>query len=72
MTCAQQIIAVLTDADRPVFLWEIADRILQRFGQRHSETAISARIRDEVRRVIPVMSEAPKGKRAHRYWVPLS
>jgi len=71
-TAADHIIAVLDAADSPMYLHEIQHAIQRRFGVIHSETAISARIRDRVRPHFEamgchVLSKAPRGKSAHQY-----
>ena len=72
MTCTDRIITVLKQSRQPLFLHEIRQEIAERWGEYHSETAISARMRDEVRNALQkdrmmVLSKAPQGKRAHQY-----
>ena len=72
MTCTDRIITVLKTSKRPLFLHEIRQAIVDKWGEYHSETAISARMRDEVRHKLrwhglTVHSAAPQGKRAHQY-----
>lgn len=74
LTAAYCIEQVLLSENRPLYLHEIRQAIVDRFGEWHSESAISARIRDSVRpsllkQGVSIVSKAPKGKSAHRYWV---
>jgi hypothetical protein len=74
MSAAIQIEAVLKSENRPMYLHEIREAIIDQFGAWHSESAISARIRDSVRPKLEaqgnwLLSKAPKGKHAHQYWV---
>ncbi len=73
MNTETQIADVLESASEPLFLWQIQQAIRERFGDMRETTAISARIRDEVKdimlqRDMVVKSKAPKGKKAHQYW----
>lgn len=72
LTAAYCIEQVLIAENRPMFLHEIREAIVDKFGEWHSEAAISARIRDSVRpnlhrSGINLVSKAPKGKSAHQY-----
>jgi hypothetical protein len=72
MTCTDRIITVLKTSKRPLYLHEIRQAIVDKWGEYHSETAISARIRAAVRNRLQkdrmmVLSKAPQGKRAHQY-----
>jgi len=72
LTAAYCIEQVLITENRPLFLHEIRQAIVDRFGEWHSEAAISARIRDTVRPSLrkngySLVSKAPKGKSAHQY-----
>jgi len=72
LTAAYCIEQVLIEENRPMFLHEIRQAIVDKFGEWHSESAISARIRDTVRpslknNGITLISKAPKGKSAHQY-----
>jgi hypothetical protein len=65
---------VLIEENRPMFLHEIRQAIVDKFGEWHSESAISARIRAQVKtslqaKGIVLLHKAPKGKQAHQYWV---
>lgn len=72
MGAAKQIEAVLIAENRPMYLHEIREAIIERFGAWHSESAISARIRDSVRpslqaKGVSLLGKAPKGKSAWQY-----
>jgi len=73
MNCETMIADVLESASEPLFLWQIQQAIRERFGVMHETTAISARIREQVKEIMlhrnmVVKSKAPKGKKAHQYW----
>ena len=72
MSAAIQIEAVLKSENRPMYLHEIREAIVEQFGAWHSESAISARIRDSVRpkllaQGVSLIGKAPKGKSAWQY-----
>lgn len=72
MSAAIQIEAVLKSENRPMYLHEIREAIIDQFGAWHSESAISARIRDSVRpklqyQGLSLVGSAPKGKHAFQY-----
>lgn len=72
MSAAIQIEAVLKQQNRPMYLHEIREAIIDQFGAWHSESAISARIRDSVRpkllaQGVSLIGKAPKGKSAWQY-----
>ena len=74
MSASDRIITVLKQAKNPLYLWQIQELILVRWGERHETTAISARIRDQVRSRLElsgftVANRAPEGKSAHVYWL---
>ena len=74
MSAAIQIEAVLKSENRPMYLHEIREAIVEQFGAWHSESAISARIRGQVRPKllkdgILLKNKAPKGKHANQYWL---
>lgn len=74
MSCKTQIRKVLESAKHPMALHEIQKAILRRFGQMHETTAISARIRGDVRPEVrksgfDVMSKRMSDKCAHVYWL---
>ena len=74
MSAAIQIEAVLKSENRPMYLHEIREAIIDQFGAWHSESAISARIRGDVRPKllkdgILLKRKAPKGKHANQYWL---
>ena len=74
MSATDCIIKVLESAKRPLYLHEIRAQIVRRYGEHHSEAAISARIRDQVRHRlaadrIAVVGMPQKGKQAWRYWL---
>ena len=74
MSAAIQIEAVLKSENRPMYLHEIREAIIDQFGAWHSESAISARIRGQVRpkllkEGISLKNKAPKGKHANQYWL---
>lgn len=74
MSCYKLIIRVMRANKRPMFLYEIQQEIWQGFRQRYETTAISARIRDEVRKELQrngrtVLSARAPGKAAHVYWI---
>mgnify|MGYP006361658169 CR=1 FL=1 len=74
MSAAIQIEAVLKSENRPMYLHEIRQAIVEQFGAWHSESAISARIRGQVRpkllkEGILLKNKAPKGKHANQYWL---
>ena len=74
MSASDRIITVLKQAKKPLYLWQIQELIQKRWGERHETTAISARIRDEVRHRLratgfTVANRAPEGKSAHVYWL---
>lgn len=57
-----------------MFLHEIRQAIVDRLGDYHSESAISARLRNQVKcqlalEGMTVGGKAPKGKRAWAYWI---
>lgn len=70
----QHVKAILEKSRRALAIHEIGARIFSRFGVRHADTAISARIRDirhdlaaEGRTVLS--REAGRGKKHHVYWI---
>ena len=72
MSAAIQIEMVLKSENRPMYLHEIREAIVDQFGAWHSESAISARIRDSVRpkllaQGVSLIGKAPKGKSAWQY-----
>ena len=72
MSAAIQIEMVLKSENRPMYLHEIREAIVDQFGAWHSESAISARIRDSVRpkllaQGVSLVGKAPKGKSAWQY-----
>ena len=72
MSAAIQIEAVLKSENRPMYLHEIREAIVDQFGAWHSESAISARIRDSVRpkllaQGVSLIGKASKGKSAWQY-----
>jgi len=72
MSAAIQIEAVLKQQNRPMYLHEIREAIVEQFGAWHSESAISARIRDSVRpkllaQGVSLIGKAQKGKSAWQY-----
>lgn len=72
MKAADHIEAVLLSENRPMFLHEIREAIVDKYGAWHSESAISARIRDSVRpkllaQGISLVGKPPKGKSAWQY-----
>jgi hypothetical protein len=74
MSATDRIIEVLLESNKPLFLWQIQSAIVLRYKERYETTAISARIRDQVRSQLAcsgltVISEAPHGKRAHQYFI---
>lgn len=73
-TCTDCIIYVMRQENRPMFLHEIRQAIVGRLGAYHSETAISARMRDQVkcqlaRDNLAVHAKPEKGKHAWIYWI---
>lgn len=57
-----------------MFLHEIRKAIVDRLGAYYSESAISARLRDQVKCQLAidgmtVVGKAPKGKQAWAYWI---
>lgn len=74
MACKYQILKVLEKAHRPLTLHEIQRVIFNRFKEMHETTAISARIRGDVRPIVrakgmDVFSKRVTGKAAHVYWL---
>ena len=74
MTCANYTLIVLQQATKPIPLWKIQEQILKRWRVRYETTAISARIRDEVRDTLKrdgktVLSHRDGNKRVHVYWI---
>lgn len=74
MACKYQIIKILEAAKKPMALHEIQRKIASRFRQVHETTAISARIRGDVRPMLrangfDVVSKRAPGKSAHVYWL---
>lgn len=75
MSASSQISAILLWAKEPIALHDIQARILKSFGEMHETTAISARIRGDVRPNLARLGYAVKSKRKskecakHVYWV---
>lgn len=74
MSCKTQIRKVLESAKRHMALHEIQKAIFKRFRVMHETTAISARIRGDVRPEVrksgfDVMSKRMADKCAHVYWL---
>lgn len=74
MECKYQILKVLESAKKPLALHEIQQKIASRFREMHETTAISARIRGDVRPIVrangmEVFSKRVPGKFAHVYWL---
>ena len=73
-TCTDCIIYVMRQENRPMFLHEIQQAIVDRLGAYHSESAISARMRDQVKCQLAldgmtIVGKAPRGKQAWTYWI---
>ena len=71
-TATEQIVSVMLDADRPLALHEIQAGIRKRFRTMHETTAISARMRNQVRLALSAMgkrieSHTRKGCRKWEY-----
>lgn len=68
-----RVYLALREADTWLQLHQIADEILERFGQQDSHAAVSARIR-ELRgygqAVASREAPGPGGTRPHEYWMP--
>lgn len=74
MACKYQIIKILESAKKPLALHEIQHKIAIRFREMHETTAISARIRGDVRPIVrakgmDVLKKLPPGKYAYVYWL---
>lgn len=74
MACKYQILKVLESAKKPLALHEIQHKIASRFREMHETTAISARIRGDVRPIVrangmDVLRMRPPGQYAHVYWL---